>query len=592
MAIETDRHLELHCSLGPDKLLVRRFSGSEQMGRCFEFTVTLLSDDHDIEMESLLGQHATVEVKQKLMGYERFYDGIVCEFSHSGTFGRYALYRMTLRPWLWLLSRNQDCRIFQKKSALDIIKSIFSDNGFSDIDEKLLYSYQPREYCVQYRESDLNFVSRLMEDEGIYYYFKHEKNKHTLVLSDSISAHETAPNCEKISFGKLEDASKPPGVFYEWSSTKRVQSGAVALTDYDFEKPEAELRVVKNDPQDHEFAKAEFFDYPGRYTEVKDGDNRARVRIEEFVVGYELADGATECSGIGCGNLFKLADHPRGDQNKDYLIVGAAYDAESGSFESGDSSGRLLYSQRVKALDKKTPFRPSRVTRGPVIPGAQTATVVGPKGQEIWTDEYGRVKVQFHWDREGKKDENSSCWIRVAHGWAGSRWGVIHVPRIDQEVVVEFLEGDPDQPMIVGCVYNKANKPPYDLPAHQTQSGIKTQSSKGGGQSDFNELRFEDDKGNEEVFLQAQKDHNVHVKNKMTVVVDESDYNTTVKVGEMTADVPLNTYRVTAKEILLEVAAWKIHMSATGITVEVGGSKIELTPATLSANSPMLKLNC
>jgi type VI secretion system secreted protein VgrG len=598
VGIETDRHLELHCSLGPDKLLVRHFGGTEQLGRCFEYTLTLYSTDHDVKMESLLGQHASVRIR--VASSERFFDGIVCSFSHSGAAGRYALYRMTLWPWLWLLSTNQDCRVFQDESTVDIVKKIIGERGLGPIEENLMGSYQPREYCVQYRESELTFLSRLMEEEGIYYYFKHEKNKHTLVLADSSSAHQPAPGFEEISYGRLEDDNGEPGVFFDWTSTKRIQSGKATLTDYDFEKPQADMQAGSSDPKSHAHASGECFDYPGRYKVIKQGEDRTRVRIEEAMVGYELADGATDALGIFTGCLVTLKDHPRGDQNKQYLMVGISYDIDSGQFESGSGGGgELVFSARTKALDAKVPFRTTRSTSHPIIAGAQTATVVGPSDQEIWTDEYGRVKVQFHWDRDGKRDENSSCWIRVAQSWAGARWGSIFIPRIGQEVVVEFLEGDPDQPLITGSVYNNRNKPPYKLPAHMTQSGIKTQSTKGGTAQDYNELRFEDEKGKEEIHLQAQKDFTSEVendsthkiKNKLAVTVEESDYTIDVLKGQMITKVPKDLYEVSAKEILIHVGENKIHIDNMGITLKVGGSEINLTAMLIKVNAGTIKLN-
>jgi type VI secretion system secreted protein VgrG len=605
MGIEAERHVELHCPLGPDILLVRRFSGQEQLGRCFEYTLTLFSTDDNVEMESLLGQHASVRVR--IAGQERFFDGIVCDFSHIGRQHRYALYRMTLRPWFWLLSRNQDCRVFQNESTVDILRKIFNERGFNDVEESLLSTYKPREYCVQYRESELDFISRLMEHEGIYYYFRHEKLKHTLVLADSSSAHQPAPGFETVHYGKLEDDKGLPGAFYGWSTTKRVRAGQVALNDYDFEKPQADLLVGNSEPKDHSHAEAEYFDYPGRYTLVDAGQDLARVRMQQLAMPHELAEGETEATGLFTGALFKLADHPRSDQNREYLTVGASYAIDSGGFESGDMGGPLIFTSRLTALSSKVPFRPERTTHTPIVTGAQTAVVVGPSGQEIWTDEYGRVKVQFHWDRDGKKDENSSCWVRVAQSWAGSNWGAIFIPRIGHEVVVEFLEGDPDQPLIIGSVYNKRNKPPYKLPKQQTQSGIKTQSTKDAERSEYNELRFEDEKGNEEVFIQAQKNLTTNVKNDssttignnhdhtvkkaMTVNVDEGAYKTTVSKDEMTIDVPVNLYRVKAQEILLESNGFTVHMDATGIALKCGGSEVLMTPALLTVNGTIIKMN-
>lgn len=604
MGIEAERHVELHCSLGPDILLIRRFTGSEQLGRGFEYSLTLLSEDDNVDVESLLGQHASVRVR--IADKERFFDGVVCEVGHVGRQHRYSVYRMTLRPWLWLLTRNQDCRVFQKESAVDIIRKIFRERGFSDVQESLMSKYEPREYCIQYRESEFDFVSRLMEHEGIYYFFLHEKGKHTLVLADSLSAHQPAPGFEEIYYARFKNEAAPPASFFEWSSTKRVRTGKVALVDYDFEKPNADLLVGSTVAKDHPHAKEEYFEYPGRYTAVKAGENLARVRMEQFAMSHELVEGHTEASGLYSGALFNLVDHPREDQNREYLTVSASYAIDSGGFESGDQAP-TLFTARVTALDSQVPFRSERATRVPIVTGAQTAVVVGPSGQDIWTDSYGRVKVQFHWDRDGEKNEKSSCWVRVAQAWAGSGWGAMFIPRIGHEVVVEFLEGDPDQPLIIGSVYNKSNEPPFKLTKNQTQSGIKTRSTKDGGQSDYNELRFEDNKGKEELFIQAQKDLTTKVKNdssttvgndhshtvtkNMTVKVQEGDYKTTVSQGEMTIDVPVNLYKLAADEIKLECNGYEVHMDKTGISLVCGSSQIIMTPTGMLISGAVVKMN-
>ena len=605
LANEPDRCVELHCPLGPDALQVRHFSGREQLGSCFEYSLQLLSTDHDASMEAVLGQHASVRLKIK--EHERFFDGIVCEFSHQGRHGRHALYRMVLRPWLWLLSQDHDCRVFQHESSIEIVKKLCQERGFSSIEESLLYSYPARDYCVQYRESSLAFISRLLEHEGIYYYFKHAQGKHTLVLADSMSAHQRVPGFETIGYAVVGDDKRKPGKIFDWASTKRVRTGKVALLDYDFDKPRADLRVGSSDPKQHAHAASEYFDYPGHYRELAVGQDRARVRIEELATTHELAEAQTNASGLFSGALFELSGHPRADQNHEYLAVGATYAIDAGAFESGDASEHTLFSSHIQALDSQVPFRPPRVTAAPIVAGAQTATVVGPTGQEIWTDKHGRVKVQFHWDRDGKRDENSSCWVRVAQAAAGAGWGALFVPRIGQEVVVEFLDGDPDQPLISGCVYNASNQPPYEPGSAQAPSGWKTRSTKGGNHNDFNELRFEDQKGSEQVVLAAQRnlttnvkhdsttrighDHKLRVQNALTLEVANGAYTTEVAKGAMSTSVPSDTYRVKAKEIVLEANGFEIHVNLQGITLKAGASELQLTPALLSLNGTLIKLN-
>jgi type VI secretion system secreted protein VgrG len=615
MAIETSRRMRLYSPLGEDKLLIRHLTGSERLGDCFEYTLTLFSEDADIDGDSLLGQHTSVGIQCGDQP-ERFIDGVVCEFSGTGYTGRYATYRAVLRPWLWLLSCNRNCRVFQQQTSLEIVKGIFKAGGYQDFSDRLLQPPPKREYCVQYRESDLAFVSRLLEDDGIYYYWKHERGRHELVLSDSSSAHDKVSKFETVFFRRLEQGDEPKyGAIYSWSSTKRIVAGSVGLVDYDFKKPRADLQVSSHAEREHAYARAEVFDHPGEYTEVKDGEDRARVRMQEIGAGYEVSEGSTNASGLFAGALFSLKNHPRSAENKDYLITAASYDADSGGFESG-ASGAMRFAAQLRAIASATHYRPPRLTRKPVISGAQTATVVGPKSSEIWTDEYGRIKVQFHWDREGKLDESSSCWMRVAQSWTGSGWGSQHVPRVGQEVVVDFLEGNPDQPLVTGCVYNDGNRPPFKLPDHQTQSGIRTRSTPHGGHQDFNELRFEDMKGSEEVFLQAQRnlktsvksdstnsvghDYSMQVKNNLKVVVGEGDFNTTVSNGTMLHYAPKNVYDVCAKEIVetaddaitFRVKDVSIRIDDKSISLNVGtATEIKLELATLTIIGPKVDIN-
>ena len=389
---------------------------------------------------------------------------------------------MTLHPWLWFLTRTADCRIFQEMAVPEIIKQVFRDHGFTDFEEALSGDYRRWTYCVQYRETDFNFVSRLMEQEGIYYYFKHESNRHMLVLSDSVSSHDPFPGYEKIPyFPPDEHLIREKHYIHEWSISREIQPGTYALTEYDFENPKANLLVKSAIDRNHAQSKLEIFDYPGEYLTASEGDAYVRARIEELHAEYELTQGQSNARGLAVGSLFQLTDYPREDQNQEYLVVSATHEMESDAYSSGSAGGSEdVYTCSFTALSSKQQFRAERTTPKPLVQGPQTAMVVGPSGEEIHTDKFGRVKVQFHWDRYGKKDQNSSCWVRVAQLWAGTQWGGIHIPRIGQEVIVEFLEGDPDHPIITGRVYNNDNMPPYGLPANATQSGIKSRSSKGG----------------------------------------------------------------------------------------------------------------
>ena len=435
--------------------------------------------------------------------------------------GGYARYRATIVPWLWLLTRTTDCRIFQDKTVPDIIEAVFKHYGFSDYQLKLTASYPTWEYCVQYRETAFNFVSRLMEQEGIYYYFEHQDGKHTLVLADSISAHKPFPGYADITFHELEQGSEMREVITDWTVEKELQPVATALQDFDFKKPKTSLLSPANQSRQYGKAEYEIYDYPGEHLTTGEGQRLADVRLAELQSQYEVLHGEASARGLAPGSIFKLKNHPRNDQNRDYLVTGVTLQVDAGEFASETSAagGGEFFSCNFSAIDKSQQFRPERLTPKPIVQGPQTAIVVGPGGEEIYTDEHARVKVHFHWDRHDNSDENSSCWVRVSQFWAGKQWGSIHIPRIGQEVIVEFLEGDPDHPIITGRVYNADQVPPYSLPANKTQSGHKSRSSKGGSTANFNEIRFEDLKGSEQVYIHAEKNQDNVVENDETTEV-------------------------------------------------------------------------
>ncbi|HEX7672419.1 MAG TPA: type VI secretion system tip protein VgrG, partial [Polyangiaceae bacterium] len=504
--------ITIDTTLGSGVLVFRSMTAREALGEPFLFDLEVLSQRDDLTPKDLLGQPVSVHLDTADDG-TRHFTGLVTRLEYQGSGTDYSTYRLILRPWVWFLTRSTNSRVFQQQSVPDIIKKIFRDYGFTDFTESLHETHPVLDYVVQYRETDFDFVSRLMERAGIYYFFQHTADRHQLVLADSYGSHEAAPGYETLPF-------RPPDVhrdaaleFVErWELTEEVTPGRYSNADFDFTRPNLRLFATRAAPKDHANAAFEVYEYPGRFLENADGDAIASVRLEQSQAAFEVGIGASNARGLGVGNLFSLVDHPRGDQNREYLVTAAEYvlrghDLTSGGGEDGDA-----YRSTFEARDSKVPFRLPLSTEKPIMRGPQTATVVGKAGEEIWTDEYGRVKVQFHWDREGLRDENSSCFVRVSQGWSGDHWGSIHIPRIGHEVIVDFLEGDPDQPIITGRVYNGQNKPPYDLPANQTQSGIKSRSTKGGGSSNFNEIRFEDKLGSEELHMQAEKDHTVLVK--------------------------------------------------------------------------------
>lgn len=507
---QAHRRAAISTSLGDDVLLLKSLSTTEQLGRLFHFELELLSEDHEIDFADIVGQNATVRLSLP-DGSDRFFNGFINRFVQAPSQGELALYQATLVPWLWFLTRITDCRIFQEMTVPDILAQIFQDQGFSDFRNSLSETYPSREFCVQYRESDFNFVSRLMEEEGIYYYFVHENGKHTLVLADSKSAHTTYPGYETILHRYPEQAAVGQEYLFDWRVEQQVQSGIVCLNDYDFEKPKKALEVKATVSRAHAVPDFEVYDYPGDYTEYSHGETYARRRVEELQVQHELVHAQSMAQGVCAGCLFTLEGHPRADQNREYLVTAVTCQVVEDPYASSRQAHKeAFFNCRLTALNSETPYRAARTTPRPVVQGPQTAMVVGPAGEEIYADKYGRVKVQFHWDRRSKADENSSCWLRVCQSAAGKGWGAMMLPRVGQEVVVEFLEGDPDRPIITGRVYNGESMPPYPLPDQKTVSTYKSNTSKGG--QGFNEIRFEDKKGSEQIFIHGERSEDVRIK--------------------------------------------------------------------------------
>ena len=525
--------ISLTSSLGDGVLLFHRLDGREAVGEPFELGLDLLSQRHDIADTDVLGKpmavHLELDGKAK-----RHWHGFVSHFAYLGSAsapdGKESLarYEAVLAPWLWFLSRRQDCRIFQDKSVPDIVKEVASAYPGAELELRLTETYTPRVYCVQYRESDLAFVSRLLEDEGIAYFVEHAADKHTVVLVDAPNGYHRVPGYGEVPYYPRDPlARRERDHVDEWRLASAVRRGRTTLQSFDFEKPRTDLTATVAEPLPYARSASEVYDYPGDYLDLGRGDQLARLRLEADQAEHRRALGEATARGLAAGHKVKLKNHPRPDQNIDYLMLAVDHTLTNPEYRSADASGEPeLYRCRFEAQDASVPFRPPSRTPRPVVRGPQTAMVTGPAGEEIWTDKYGRVKVQFHWDRLGKRDENSSCWIRVSQPWAGPGFGGMMLPRIGQEVVIDFLEGDPDRPIITGRVYNALAMPPYPLPANATQSGIKSNSSKGGGGS--NEIRFEDKKGSEEVWIHAQKDENIVVENDKTELVK---HNETITIG-------------------------------------------------------------
>jgi type VI secretion system secreted protein VgrG len=491
----------------------------EEISRSFEYHLDLLSESTDVPLNDVLGTNVTVKLALPDDSV-RYFNGYVTRFAHGGMYGRYQRYYGVVRPWLWFLTQTSDCRIFQEMTVPDILKTVFGECPVADFKFELTSAYRKWNYCVQYRETDFNFVSRLMEHEGIYYYFRHTDGHHTMVLTDSTSKHTPTPGYEKLRFVAPEQLIRPDLEHIgSWEVACQIQPGVYVHDDYDLERPSVELKTQKTLIRPYEGSDYEIYDYPGLYIQTSDGEQYADVRINEFATQFSRANATTNARGVCVGSLLTLEDCSRPDQNREHLVIAASYDLEFNDYEAMPSDSRTDYRCAFVAMSTEQQFRPQRLTPKPFVQGPQTAMVVGPDGEEIHTDNHGRVKVQFHWDRYGKNDENSSCWIRVSHPWAGKGWGSLSIPRIGQEVVVSFLEGDPDQPLITGRLYNAEQMAPY---SGGIVSGLKSQTHKGAGS---NEISMDDTAGKEKLTVNGQYDMNTTVGNNQTntVGVDQSN---------------------------------------------------------------------
>lgn len=497
-------------AIGEDKLLLQRFVLTEEISRPFCCELTLYSQDTAVDPNKIVGENVTVRLEQG-NGQTRYINGYVSRFVQGGEGSDDSAhtYTATVVPWLWLLTRSSDCYIYQDKTIPEIVNEVFGDFGCSELVEtNLTATYPKHEYIVQYRETSFNFISRLLEHEGIYYYFKHENGKHKLVLADAPSNHVEVEGYESVPYHDGGNMSSQ-GIT-EWMVETRLLPGEQELLDFDFKVPTKDLKGNKILKGEHANADSALFDFPGGYEEKGAGDTRAATRIEELMMNHSVGRARGDARGLTVGCKFNLTSAPRPDHDGEYVITSMTCEAtEDGVGRRGGN--RLLFKNRFTCVKADTQIRPRRVTPKPVITGPQTAIITtSSDSEEVLVDKFGRVKVHFHWDRYSPMNDTSSCWIRVAQLWAGKGWGAVFIPRKDQEVIVEFLDGDPDRPIITGRVYNGANMPPYALPAEKTKSTIKTNSSTGG--EGFNELRFEDKKDSEQVFIHAQKNLDIRVR--------------------------------------------------------------------------------
>jgi type VI secretion system secreted protein VgrG len=499
--VQTALPVRITTPFGANKLLVRSFRGEEAISELFRYDLELYSEDASLDFTQIVGKAVTLQI-QLSDGSFQYVNGIVGRFTQAGRDERFTTYLAELHPSLWMLTMSTDCRIFQNKNSLDIVKQVFSGLGFSDFSDKTTASLSSREYCVQYRETAFAFVSRLLEEEGISYYFDHDASKHTMVLVDDSSSWGACPGLTSARYVGAEPKYDSDDMVLDCAIEQAVTAGEFKSDDYNFTIPSTQLLATASGSD----TSRSIYEYPGLYTAQSDGETLASRRLATLQTEAKTLRGSSLCRSFHAGCKFTLASHYRSDLNASYVLrrltVRGTQDDYSNSFE---------------AFPAETTFHPPQITPRPVIAGTQTAAVVGKAGEEIWTDQYGRVVVQFHWDQLGKSDEKSSCWVRVAQGWAGNLWGSIFIPRIGQEVVVSFLEGNPDRPLITGCVYNAQQQVPYTLPDNQTRTTLKSSSSKGG--SGFNEICLEDKAGSEEIFIQAQKDMTISVLNNESLTV-------------------------------------------------------------------------
>ncbi len=516
--------LKLDCPLGENALVPLWFQGQETLSELFCYRVHLVSEDPDIDFDLLMAKSVTLRIE--MSEGTRAYNGVVGQFQQLETpyqgDDNATYYEALIYPQLWLLTFVQDCKIFQDMSVMDIVKKVLQDNGVTDLDDQTTSNGKiPREYCVQYNETSYNFILRLLEEEGIYYYFRHENGKHTVVFGDSAEGHQPCDGAQDAEIVQAQWGVEYLNTVTNCRIVQKVVAKSTQLVDYNFTSASTKLRA--NEEGGGEGGK--IYSYPGQLDhedipKQQSLEDVSKTRQQEYEsLRYELV-GESTIPFLAPGFKTNLKGHARKSANRGYVIYEVKHEAR---VDGGENPGQSMYRNSFTSFQDDLAFRPPQKAHKPRIPGSQTAKVVGPEKEEIWTDEYGRIKVQFHWDMDGKDDEKSSCWVRVAQGWASNNWGILFTPRIGQEVVVSFLEGNPDRPLVTGCVYNSDHMPPY-LPEQPTKSTIKSNSTKGG--EGFNEFRFEDLKDSEQIYLHAQKDlDRVVIQNQTTWIQQGSDWH-------------------------------------------------------------------
>jgi type VI secretion system secreted protein VgrG len=555
---QAGRPFRVDTPLDPDVLLLQRFHGDEGVSIPYHYTLELLSEEEAVDPAELLRQPMVITVNLQ-DGGERKIHGLVRRFTQMGQQEDLTFYSVELVPWLWFLTLSQDCKVFQNKSVLDIVQEVFDGLGYTDYDLRCSRTYAPREYCVQYRETHLNFVSRLLEEEGIFYFFEHTQDTHTLVLADMNSTCQACPGQDTVRMAVQEGPWQDEDVVTAISLESAVHLGKVTLRDYDFTRPSLNLETAAESEEWEEV-----YDYPGQYLELSEGERYAQLLLEEGTCGGEVVRGASSCRAFQSGFKTTLEEHYRPDANQEYLLLHVSHRGEAGDYRSWNTA-TLEYGNTFVCIPFATQYRPPRRARKPRIQGSQTAVVVGPAGEEVFTDEYGRIKIQFYWDRLGQRDQNSSLFVRVVSSWAGKGYGSISIPRIGNEVIVDFLEGNPDAPIVTGSVYNAEQNVPFELPGGGIQMGMKSRTSPGGGGS--NEITLTDTAGEELINIHAQYDMHTTVDhddtqtvtNARTITVNgthtetiKKDTSITITEGNLTLTVSKGTADISVKKAVTE----------------------------------------
>ena len=631
MSITQDRQLiSLNTPLGNNKLVLMRMEGQEALSSPFHFSLETFSEDININERSLMGKAISFKI-QESDHPPRFFHGYVKDFvKKQNKFTHVKEYRLEVVPWLWFLTLSQDCRIFQNKTVVEICEALFKEFGFSDFEVSLSQTYPKREYCVQYNETAFSFISRLLEEEGIFYYFRHEEKKHTLILSDLSSQCPYIPN-KDISYAQ---GSLLKNHINNWEQSYHFCSGEYTHTDYNATKPTIDLlTTTKTSVKFETIEKYKFFQFPGSYTEKEAGSKISRLRMEQQEQRHSIGKGESDLYHFTPGARFVLKDSQDSSQKGEYLVSSVYHKAQDlthvlyRDFHEQNEEVQS-YTNNFTCIPSSIPYKAPLATPKPKIHGLQVARVTGPSQEEIYTDEYGRIKVQFLWDRQNERNETSSCWIRVAQRWAGPQWGSLFIPRVGHEVIIDFLEGNPDCPIVIGSLYNAQNKPPYELPTNQTQSGIKSRSTAKGGASDSNEIRFEDKKEHEQIFIHAQKDclrmvennDELHIKGQQDIEI-QKDRKQTIQEGNEILDVKKGDRTITLgtgnetlkvsqgnRETTINMGKDTLHLqqgnhsikldlgkstieALQGIELKVGQNKIKIDQTGITIEGLMVKVN-